>query len=119
MSALGDDLRKRSAEQQGAAAELLDSPEFGTSPKLQSLFVVGQTTANILEALADVADYQQADSVRSKLDERTQALLERNNAIRTAAAAGFASNDWSRFDGLLEQYFQSATGEGSTGGNGG
>jgi uroporphyrinogen-III synthase len=101
MSLLGADLARRSAEQRSAAAALLETADFTVSPKSQCLFVVGMTSANILEALGEIVDFQSGMDKLSAAEVKVREIQEKSNALRTAAALGHATGDWSKFDALV------------------
>jgi hypothetical protein len=58
--------------------------------------IVGYAEAGTLEAMADAFEYQARSMGPRSLQARRQALMEKNDAIRDAVAAG----DWAKFDEL-------------------
>ena len=108
MPTLGDDFRVRAAEQHQAALTLLESTEFATDPKKRAAFVVGKVTANTLQLLGELVDYLHGTEVMTVAEARRAEIMERNDAIRNAAAAG----EWSEFDRLVKEF-------GTEGGSGG
>lgn len=100
MPTLGDDFRKRSAEQHEAAINLLESDTFAVDAKEQSMFVVGKVTANLLQVMGEVVDYLHGmDTLDAAAVERDR-ILEKTNGIRNAAAAG----EWGEFDKLVRAF---------------
>ncbi len=100
MTSLGDDFRKRSAEQHKAAMAVLELPTFSVEPKSQALFVVGKVTANLLELLGETVDYLHGTATMDALAKQRAKTLEKTNAIRNAAAAG----EWGEFNRLVREF---------------
>jgi len=96
VSALGDEFRRRAKDQREAANTILAAADLQTSAEKQITATVGHVNANLLDALADLVDYDQAKNGADRLAVRRLTILERNDAIRTAAARG----DWAEFDRL-------------------
>ena len=103
MQSLGENFRSRSAEQHENALALLKSPEFITDPEKQAMFVVGKLTANVLHVLGEMVDYLDGAGKMNAADDRRTKILERNDAIRNAAASG----NWEEFDRLVSQFGKS------------
>lgn len=96
--ALADHFRAKAKLQRDAANTLLGAGDFDTSAEKQVAATVGQVNANTLEALADLIEYQHATESGGSLAAKRRAILERNDAIRRAAARG----QWDEFDRLTE-----------------
>lgn len=90
------EFRNRARQQREAANVLLAGSEILTDPKKQVAATVGHVASHLFDALADLVEYQQADLEGDTMASRRRAILERNNAIRKAAARG----DWNEFDRL-------------------
>jgi hypothetical protein len=71
---------------------------------LQVMAIVGKVGAMVLEGDADILDAMWAQTVLDPLMEKRRALMEKNDAIRRAAATG----DWSGFDKLSKQFVDEA-----------
>lgn len=93
---LAEDFRARAKAQREAANTLLGAADLKSNAEKQIAATVGQVNATLLEALADVLDYQKAADRLSPLAARRQTILEKNNAVRIAAARG----QWEEFDRL-------------------
>ena len=99
MAELSDVFRRRSQEQAASSAALFDEEDFDENPKKQALAIIGQVNATVLDAFADVLDNSTLlgkSAAASALFERRKKVLERNDAIRMAAAKG----EWDEFDRL-------------------
>lgn len=103
---LAESFRQRAAEQRAIANALLEEADVMSKATKLVPAIVGHVNATMLEALADMVDYQQTKPVLDEAMERRKAILQRNNEMRLAAANG----DWQRFDEL-------AAGAGTTGGD--
>jgi hypothetical protein len=101
MNLLSQEFIRRSGEQRSASTALLDSADFGTNAKKQALATIGYISANMYEALAEMLEFQSGTEKVSEHEARLHQIQQTNSAIRTAAAAGFATGDWSKFDGLI------------------
>lgn len=102
MSAMADKLRQMAAEQRAASAPLLDQDKFDKDPKMQALFIIGQVSGNVFEAVADAV--QVHDILHPPQETPMQTLrrraLEKAEALRKAAAHGNKTGDWHEFDRL-------------------
>lgn len=99
MAELSETFRRRSKEQSESSLALFAEADFDTNAKKQAMFVIGQVNATMLDALADVLDNGTLlgkSAAASALFERRRKVLERNDAIRLAAAKG----EWDEFDRL-------------------
>lgn len=99
-SLLAIDFAKRAEELDLAAKTLLDSTDFEVSRKTQSLFIVGQVTANVMHVMADMVGFLAQTGAIDEVHARRAKLMEANNAIRLAAAAG----NWERFNELVKEF---------------
>jgi len=90
------DFRKRAANQREAATTLLDGADIATDPKKQIAATVGYVASYLYDALADLVEYQAAVEAGGTLTAQRRAVLERNSAMRRAAAQG----NWDEFDRL-------------------
>ena len=80
-----------------AALSLLASKITSSADLVRTATVVGGTaSANIKEALADFYDYYSVTAGRNERISRREEVLNRNHAMRAAAARG----DWEAFDNL-------------------
>ncbi len=109
MNTMGDTFRAKSREARAGADTLVGTPEFATDPKTQMLATVGYVRAVVLSDLADLVDYLRGAKGVDTAAERRKAIMERNDAIRKAAAR----RDWTEFDRLVESFGGSG---GSSGG---
>ncbi len=100
MNVFAQMLRKESAELHGAAKTLLEAADLNHNAKKQIQAIVGFVAAKQLAALADLATYLKEGDKQDARDERRNAIMERMDAIRLAAAKGSASGDWDDFDKL-------------------
>lgn len=98
MNTLALDFERRAKEHAKSADDLYQSADFGVSPQKQALFVVGKLTSNLLYLMSEQMQFSKASGKTSEADARRQKIMERNNAIRDAAAA----DDWVEFDRLTE-----------------
>ena len=99
MATLSESFRQHAVEQRKASNVLMEAnPTLGqiSTEKLVAS-IVGQVNANALETMADALDYLQKTAGSDGLLDRRRKILERNDAIRTAAAKG----DWNEFDKLV------------------
>lgn len=110
MNDLARDFMRRAEEQAKSAATLFEGADFAVSPKNQALFIVGKTTANLFHALAELVAYLGAADQLDEVAARRKEIMERNNAIRIAGAAG----KWDEFDRLVTEF----GGGGGQGGDG-
>lgn len=116
---LGDMFRARAKEYRDAANSVLEAPGFGTDPKILVTVIVGHVHANTLECIADLSEYLRSADQLDANALRRRAILEKNNAIRQAAARG----DWAAFDRLTSEPLfpgdggggSSSSGQGGTG----
>lgn len=96
MSRLAKQYRDLAAEHNSAARSLYDSDTFITDTRKQTNAVVGFVSSKLYHALADMVEYFEGkEQLDPKIAQR-KAILERNEAIRKAAARG----DWDEFDKL-------------------
>ena len=102
---LSTDFRERAEQQRAAATVVLESTEFDRNPRKQAAAIVGQVNATVFDALADMVDYLRNCEKIDDVAARRRAILERNDAIRRAAAVG----NWDEFDKLT-----GVTGDGSS-----
>jgi hypothetical protein len=109
MTDLAQDFERRAKEQTEAAQTLIEAADFNTDPKKQTLFVVGKVTGKFLHALAELTAYLKATDQLDEAAARRQEIVERSNAIRTAAALG----NWDEVNRLAAGF---GGGEGSDGG---
>jgi len=100
MNDLARDFERRAEEQLKAAIAIYESVDFNTNPKKQATFVVGKTTANLFAMLAELTAYLKATDEMDEMTIRRKEIMERNNAIRIAAAAG----KWDEFDRLVAEF---------------
>lgn len=107
MNALARDFERRADEQAKSAATLFEATDFAVSPKKQALFVVAKTTANMLHVLTELATYLKANDQLDAVTAHRQEIMERNNAIRIAVAAG----KWDEFDRLVAEFSESSAPE--------
>lgn len=96
----------KAAEYRNQSAMLMDADDLDTNTTKQIAATVGLVSANMFEGLAMLAAMMGAPAPDPAM-ERRRAILERNDAIRTAAARG----DWDEFDKLV-------SGNGASGGDG-
>ncbi|HUS39592.1 MAG TPA: hypothetical protein VMX74_09080 [Pirellulales bacterium] len=99
----GDVFRKEAKTYSDAVDPLIDGAEFRTSARQQALFVVGKTTANMLNAMADMVDILTADRTLTEAEKQDAAAAEKQNEVRMAAAKALASGDWSEFDDIVSK----------------
>ena len=112
MSVFGESLRERSKVQEDAVKVLFDSEKFAQDPKIQAMAVVAKTTANFLYVAADIVDYLRTSETMDEATTRRETYLERANAIRHAAVAGFADGNYSEFDRLTKDFGPVASADG-------
>jgi hypothetical protein len=97
MNALATKFRESAREKSDLADKIMAETSFAADPKNQITVVVGKVVAHMLVALADVLEFQDgARQIDGKAERRRQSL-EKNDAIRRAAAAG----NWDEFDQLV------------------
>jgi hypothetical protein len=92
---LADEFRTRAKEHRDAANSLIDASAILTD-RNHVAATVGHVTAQLYTALADMEDYHHRAEEVESATARRRAILERNDAIRKAAARG----DWDEFDRL-------------------
>ena len=100
MNSLARDFTRRAEEQTKSAVTLFEAADFAINPKNQALFVVGKTTANLFHALAELTAYLGATDQLDEMAARRKEIMEKSNAIRTAAARAAATENWDEFDRL-------------------
>ena len=105
MQPLVKKFRTMATEQATASMQLKGSDDFATNPMTQSLFIVGQVAAKMYHALADVVEAMSAQEQQDPMAWR-RAIIERNQAIREAAANASITQDWSKFDQLVREQEQ-------------
>jgi hypothetical protein len=112
MTAFSESLRARAKQLREAANTLLGAEDYATNHEKQCAAIVGQVTANVQESLADLADYLRSTDAVDLATQRRRAILEKNDAIRRAAA----SSNWAEFDRLtgFESSGSSGDGQGGT-----
>lgn len=100
---LADSFRSRAKQQRDLANELITTQPLIRQDAdgkfdAQNLVtaIVGHLNATILETNADAMDYLRVTTGEDSLISRRKRIMERNDAIRTAAARG----DWEEFDRL-------------------
>jgi hypothetical protein len=93
---LSTDFRQRAVQQRDASFVLVNADDFEQKPRNQVAAIVGQLNATIYDALADTIDYLRGGERIDAIADRRRAILERNDAIRRAAASG----NWNEFDRL-------------------
>ena len=98
---LSQKYREQAVAERQAAKVLLDSDKLPLDVKTQIATVVGFCNANTLEALADLVDQLQLTIPIDPAMQRRRAIMERNDAIRKAAAKASVKGDWSEFDKLV------------------
>ena len=113
MSFLGDDFRRRAEEYNAEAAKLFASPEFPSSPKVQVSTTVAKVTANVLHLLGETVDFLRASDTTDASYERRKVLAERNEALRKAFMAATTTGDYTRYDELVKEFVDAASGNGS------
>ena len=111
---LPTEFRQRAAQQRAASSVLVDADDFEQKPRNQVAAIVGQLNATIYDALADTIDYLRGGEKIDMLADRRRAILERNDAIRRAAASG----NWDEFDRLTGNAGTSSPGSDATDGGG-
>ena len=99
-SALATELARQAKEKAEGAKTLLESSSFDTSRKTQSLFIVGEVTAQMLATMAGVVGFLAQTGAIDEVNARRAKTMERNDAIRLAASAG----NWEKFDQLVEEF---------------
>ena len=101
MAGLSETFRARAKNFRDASMALLDSPELSTNVQKQVAATVGQVSATVLDALADVVDLQ--GSVKSPVEEinKRSESLKLNAAIRKAAATAYDTGNWDEYDRLV------------------
>lgn len=67
------------------------------------MFVVGQVNAHHNEKLADLCDYLQASENVSERASKLKQVSDFHNKLRMAAA----SNNWTEYDRLIDEYTSS------------
>ena len=100
MSLVSDNLRAEAKGQREAAAVLLNSDDLNTDRKKQIAATVALTSANVFVALADLMDVLRMSRTSDPVMLKRQQLIDKNDAIRKAAADAFASGNWGNFDKL-------------------
>ncbi|WP_068130847.1 hypothetical protein [Roseimaritima ulvae] len=106
-----DELRSRAVEQRKLANALITDkqliravvePDGTTRTDATNLLmaIVGQINATILESTADSLDYLRVATGEDSMVARRKAILERNDAVRTAAAIGSTTGNWDEFNRL-------------------
>lgn len=98
--ALADDFRAKAKQNVEGSTALLDAPDFATDPKKQVLAVIGQVNATIYSALADTLEQPSGSAGADPMLALRKSIIEKNNAVRKAAAYGYSTGDWSGFDKL-------------------
>jgi hypothetical protein len=93
---LPETYRQRAKEQRDAANGLIDEPDILSNATKLISAIVGHVNASVMESLADVMDYQRGAAGVDSATAKRHAIIQRNEAIRLAAARG----DWSEFDRL-------------------
>ena len=91
MSALSDQMRARATEFRDGAATLLtdeNKSKLAADIHQQIAAIVGKVGALTLDAMADVIESGGAIAVLDAKTQRRKMILEKNDAIRRAAAAG-------------------------------
>jgi len=104
MPTVGDIFRGRMGKALEASRQAIADPNFNADPRIQAAFIVGETTANFLAAMADFTDYIQTGEASSKRQERIQRALAPARAARVAAARGVATGKWDEFNKIVEQF---------------
>ena len=112
MTLLGDDFRKRAAENNKQAAAFFDSADFKSNPTIQATAVISKVTANTLYLLGELVDYLRTSEAGDATSDRRKQYAERNDAIRKAYAAGMKSGDYTNFDQLIAEFGAGLTGGG-------
>ena len=79
---------------------LLNSDDLNTDRKKQVAATVALTSANVFSALADLMDFLRVSATSDPLMLKRQQLIEKNDAIRKAAADAFVTGNWVNFDKL-------------------
>lgn len=100
MNDLARDFERRAKEQAEAAVTLFDASDFSVDAHKQSLFIVAKTTANLLHLLAELTAYLKTTDQNDEMSTLRQEIMEKSNAVRTAAARAAASGNWDEFDRL-------------------
>ncbi len=95
--------------------QLIKQTPTGFDCKNLVTVLVGHTTANTLEAVADSMDYLAKTASQETLMNHAARVLDRNAQIRNAAALAVSTGNWDEFDRLAS----GTIGSGSTEGNGG
>lgn len=98
---LADDFRARAKANAEGSNSLFEAADFDTSPRKQVMATIGQVNATIYTALAD--KLEQSGSSAGAADPMLalrKSIIEKNNAVRKAAAYGYSTGDWSNFDKL-------------------
>ena len=99
---LPEEFRARAAEVKKDALILLAAPDILTKADKLIGAIVGMVDAKVLEALASVVEYQEQVNNPNPRVARLRAIMQRNDAIRQAAAKGSSTGNWSEFDELVE-----------------
>lgn len=98
--ALATHFRELATSMSGAAEMLRTAAGYGSDPTVVALVIIGQVNANTYNALADVVEHLTSSDKANH--EQPDRVTTESNAIRLAAANGFANGDWSKFDELVQ-----------------
>jgi len=109
MAGLPDSFRQRGKESNDASRAMLEAGDFEQSAHKQAMAIIGQVNAALFFALADMMDYLRTTTGTDSALERRRAILQRNDAIRKAAATG----NWDEFDRLTAGDDPASTGGGN------
>ena len=122
-----DDLRQEASEQRELANDLIgnhplirtkvdgDGLESTDATNLVSV-IVGHVNATMMETIADLTDFLSTGNVAG-LNPQRQAAIDRNDAIRKAAARAHATGDWNEFDKLTNRFAEPDDGDASRDGS--
>jgi len=116
MSGLGDDFRKRAAENNATAEKLFSAAEFATDRKAQAAAVIAKVTANMLSIMGELVDYLRESETVEDSALRRKRIADRADAIRKAFVAGATSGDFTNYDRLVDEFAESLGG-GESGGD--
>ena len=88
VGAVSSHLRKLATEYKAASLPLFDEKDFATNGKKQVMATIGQTSGNVLFALADMLDGLDMEHFQLDRISRVTKIARYNDALRRLAAAG-------------------------------
>lgn len=102
MSSFSDKYRAKAKEQRAAATVIVQGAEIHKDVVKQVAAVVAMCDANIMDAIADLADHLDDRKPIDPDAALRDAILKRNDAIRQAASVAAITGDWSEFNKLVK-----------------